>query len=220
MPAEPARRGRHLVVPPAPSKRRHRIFAFARPLENIPARVDRPVDIPGLARHADFLLDDVVIRLKVGQSDGPVFDGGSFGDARRAVALLRLADHLEIPRAEPPALRPIVQRRAAHGVHHRVDGQARRVGTRRARPVRWNFVLRLLHRLRPGAEIVPNFVRGEILRLQPGAGLEADDIDASLSKRQHRHSASSAQSNHDNIGLLQRRHVLLFYPVPTFENMR
>ena len=95
--------------------------------EDVAARIDRALDVAGLARHADLVLDLVVVRLELVVAERPVFDRRSLRHARRAVALRGLADDLEVPRIEPPALRPVVQRRAADGVHHRMAAGARGV---------------------------------------------------------------------------------------------
>src|SRR5215510_3414769 len=75
IPAETARRRRHLLVPLAPPKRRHRKLASSGPFEDVAALVDHAVDVAGLARDADLALDDVVVRLELIETEGPVFDG-------------------------------------------------------------------------------------------------------------------------------------------------
>src|SRR5206468_2593885 len=105
------------------------------------------------ARHADFVLDLVVIRLQFAESERPVFDRRALWNSSGAVAALRLGDDLEVPRIQAPALRPIMQRGAADGVLHRVDDAARRWRGGCGRARRRDFVIRLLNALRPTAEI-------------------------------------------------------------------
>src|SRR6185295_20333066 len=90
-PAERLRRRRHLVEELVAAQRRHRIATLARTFERIAARIDLAVDVAGLTRHADFVLDLVVVRLELVEAERPVLDRRSFRDSRRAVAPLRLA---------------------------------------------------------------------------------------------------------------------------------
>ena len=73
------------------------------------------------------MLDLVVVRLELLEPERPVLDRRAGRDAAGAVAARRLAHDLEVPRIQPPALRPVVQRRAADAVHHRMDRGARRL---------------------------------------------------------------------------------------------
>src|SRR5688500_6858986 len=63
-----------------------------------------------------------------------------------------------------------------------------------------HFVLRLLHRHRPVAHVVAQFVGREVAAGEPGAGFEANDLDARLRKRQHRDAARRAEANDDDVG--------------------
>src|SRR5687768_6839168 len=112
MPTEAACSGSHLVVPVGPAQRRHRVFAPACAFENVSTSIDCSVDVARLAGHAKLVLDNVVVALQLLEAERPVFNSGAGGNPRRAVASDRLARRLEIPWAEPPALRPIVKRRA------------------------------------------------------------------------------------------------------------
>src|SRR5882762_9505125 len=103
MPAEPPRGRGHLVEEFVAAQRRHRVGALARALERIPARIDLAVDVAGLTRDADLVLDLVVVRLELVETERPVFHRRSLRNARRAVAPLRLNHDLEIPRIQPPA---------------------------------------------------------------------------------------------------------------------
>src|SRR3954469_4804459 len=113
MPAEPARRRRHVLGELGAGERRHRVFAGTRALEDVAALVDGARDVAGLAGDADLVLDLVVPGLERLEPERPVLPRGALGDARGAVAARGLAHHLEVPRVEPPALRPVVQRGAA-----------------------------------------------------------------------------------------------------------
>src|SRR5262249_57044970 len=113
MPAELARGRRHVLGEFAAGERRHGIIARARPLEDVTALVDCAVDVAGLAGDANLVLDLVVIGLELLEPERPILYGRALGDARGAVAARGLAHHLEVPRIEPPALCPVVQRGAA-----------------------------------------------------------------------------------------------------------
>ena len=202
MPAEPARGGGHQVDEAGAAQRRHGIRPRARPLEDVAARIDGALDVAGLARDAHLVLDLVVVRLELLEAERPVFDRRALRHARRAVALRGLAHHLEVPRVEPPRLRPVVQRRAADGVHHRMAAGARGVGLG-VGAMRRHFLLRLLHRLRPVAHVVANLIGREVAARQPRAGLEADHVDAGLRERQHRDAAGGAEADHDDVGGLE-----------------
>src|SRR4029077_3110772 len=115
-----------------------RVIPRARPLENVAALVDRAFDIAGLAGNADLMLDFVIVRLELLEPEWPVLDGRAFRQPRRAIAARGLAHDLEVPRIEPPALRPVMQRGAADRIHHRMDGKPRRIGGRCIRPMRWD----------------------------------------------------------------------------------
>src|ERR1700730_5931401 len=108
MPAERPRGSGHQIDEPCAAKRRHRIVSTARPLEDVAAWIELPVDVPGGTRHADFVLDLVVVALELIEAEGPVIDGRAARDAGHPVAPPGLADDLEIPGVEPPALRPVV----------------------------------------------------------------------------------------------------------------
>ncbi len=140
VPAELCRRARHHVRKFGAAQRRHRIVALARSFENIAALIDPAADIAGLSRHADLMFDDVVSGLQLIETEGPVLDRRAFGNACGTVAARRLAPDLEIPRIEPPALRPIMQRGPADRVHHRMDGWPRRIRRRCVRPVGRHFM--------------------------------------------------------------------------------
>src|SRR5438093_5007440 len=121
MPSERARRGRHILQELGAAQRRHWIAALARTFERVAVRIDRPADVARLSGYADFMLDAVVVRLELVETERPILDGRSRGNPRRTVSTLRLAHHLEIPRVQPPALRPVMQRRTADRVLHRMQ---------------------------------------------------------------------------------------------------
>src|SRR5688500_9909740 len=110
IPAEAARGRRHLVVPVGPSQRRHRIFTPTRRFENISAPIDFSFDVPCFARDAELAFGDVVIPFELLDTERPVFHGRTGRNPRSSVPFPCIADHLEIPCAEAPALRPVVER--------------------------------------------------------------------------------------------------------------
>src|SRR4029453_3198238 len=99
-------------------------------------------------------------------------DCGAFWNASSAVPPRRLADYFEVPRVQPPALRPVVERRAANGVLHRMKIAARCRRRRRGGARCRDLLVRLLDALRPAAIIVPQLVGREIAASEPGPGLE------------------------------------------------
>ena len=191
----------HLVVERRPAQRRHRVLALARRLESVAARIDLPVDVARLPRDADLVLDLLVVRLELVVAERPVLDGRSLRDARRAVAAPRFAHHLEVPRVQAPVLRPVMEARAADAVHHRVSAARRRRRGRRADGRR--FAVGLVHRHRPAADVIPQFVGREVAARQPGSRFEADHLDASLRERQHGDAARHPQADHDDVGVLE-----------------
>ena len=80
------RGGGHHVGEPRAAQRRHRDTRVARPFEDVAAAIDRAVDVAGLARDADLVLDLVVVRLEFVETERPVLDRRALRDARRAVA--------------------------------------------------------------------------------------------------------------------------------------
>ena len=200
MPSETARSGRHLLVPVRPAERRHRELAATRRFEDVSTAIDFAVDVPRLPRYAELVLDRVVVTLELFDAERPVFDGRARRDPRCPVASSGLADDLEVPRAEPPALRPVVKRRTSHRVHHRMERGARRGRRGGVRPMGWHFAVRLLHRLGPGAIVVSKLVGHEVLRREPRARLESDDVETGLRERKHGHAASGAHANDHHIG--------------------
>ena len=161
-----------------------------------------PPTLPGLSRHADLVLDSVVIRLQLLVTERPILDRRSVGDSRCPVSAGRLADHLEVPGVETPALRPVVQRRPTHAVHHRMHRRPRGLGgTVRAR--RRNLTLRLLDGERPGAHVVPDLVRGKVLSCQPATGLESHDVEPRFSQRERSHATHGAEPHDHHVGSRQ-----------------
>src|SRR5262249_26260027 len=142
------------------------------------ARIDHAFHVAGLSRHAERVLDLVVVRLELVETQRPVFHGGTPGNSLRALAPLRLAHDAEVPGREAPAPPPLVQRRAADAVHHRVDRRARIVGRLRVRSVHRDLAVRLLGGLGPAAEVVAELVGREVLWPETRAGLERDHLTA------------------------------------------
>src|SRR5262249_53079546 len=148
MPRKRARGRSHLVDESGRTERRHGILARARPFKDVAAVVDFSADVSGLAGDADRPFDLVVIRLEFVIVEGPVFDSRSLRNAGSAIASNRFAANLEVPRVEPPALRPVMNRRSANRVHHgmgALHGRGRGVRTESG-----TFGCRLLRARRPG----------------------------------------------------------------------
>src|SRR6185503_6046258 len=122
MPPEHSRGAGHHLGESRASQWRHRVLVLARALEDVALRVDLSIEIAGLARNTNLVFNESVIGFELLQTERPVFDRRSAGDSRSAVAFGRLAGHLEVPGTQTPALRPVVERRPSHGVHHWVDG--------------------------------------------------------------------------------------------------
>ena len=198
MPAERSRASRHLLEERRPAQRRHRVAALARALEDVALRIDLPVDVAGLARHADLELDLLVVRFELVVAERPVLDRRALRNARGAVAALRFADDLEVPGIQPPALRPVVQRRAADAVHHRMPaaGRRRRGGGAHGR----RFQVGLLHRHRPAAHVVADLVGREVAPREPRARFEPDHVDAGARQRQRGDAADGAHPDDDDVG--------------------
>ena len=89
----------HHVREAGAAQRGQRVRAPARALEDVPARVDRPLDVAGLAGDAGEVLVLVVVRLELGVVERPVDRGRVRRDRVRPVALARLGRDLEVPRA-------------------------------------------------------------------------------------------------------------------------
>src|SRR5437870_3454914 len=121
MPSERLRGCRHSFRKSGTTERGHRILALARALKDVAAIVDLSLDVSCLARNANRVLDLVVIRFEFVVVERPVFNRRAFRNARSTVATYGFAAHLEIPRIQTPALTPVVNRRPADGVHHRMD---------------------------------------------------------------------------------------------------
>ena len=198
MPAQRPRGRGHAIEIAGTAQRRHRVRPPPRRFVDVAATIDGAEYVAGLARHADLMLHQVVVRLELFVAERPVLHGGPRRKARAAVAAGGLAHHLEVPRRQAPALRPVVQRGAADAVHHHVAGGPRR-RRRRVDPVRRHLAIALLHRHRPVAHVVADLVGCEVLAGEPGAGLEAYHAQASLGQRQHGDAAGGAEPDHHHI---------------------
>ncbi len=116
------------------------------------------------------------------------------------MAALRLADDLEIPGIEPPALRPIMQRGAANSVHHGMHSHARRIGSGCIRPVRGNFLICFLRGLRPAAKIIAQLIGREVALGEPRARFEADHFEPGLGQWQSRRATRGAEADDYDVG--------------------
>ena len=213
MPLELPRRRRHHFREPCPSEWGHRVFAFPRPLEDVAARIDLPIEVSGLTRHAELVLHLLIMRLELVEAERPILHGGSLRDSRGAIAPGRLAHDFEVPGIEAPALSPIVERRPPDGVHHWMNRRPSRVGRGGVRPMRRHFVIGLLHGLRPPADVVSQLVWCEVGGSEPGSRLETDDFESGPSERKGSHATHSAEPDDDDIGLRQtNRHGAALLP--------
>src|ERR1700719_1144277 len=180
MPAERSGGCRHQIDEPGGTQWRHRIFSLSAALKDVSLRVDLAVDVPGLAGHTDLVFNLVVIGFEFFQTEGPVFHRRTYGDSTGSIAALRLTNDFEIPRIEPPALSPVMERRSADCIHHGVNRRPRRVGSGRVWPMCRNLVIRFLHRLRPASEIVTKLIWGEVALSEPGACFETNHFEPGL----------------------------------------
>jgi hypothetical protein len=69
VPAEFTRRRSHQLGELRSAQRRHRVFAQARPLEDVAALIDLSLYVAGLTGHAELELNLVVVRFELIQSD-------------------------------------------------------------------------------------------------------------------------------------------------------
>jgi hypothetical protein len=203
VPAERSCGRRHPIGELGPAQRRHRVFAGARSFEDVAAVVNRVVDVTGLAGNADLVLHLVIAGLEFFQPERPIFNGRAFRNPRRTVTAPRLGHDLEVPWIEPPALRPVVQRCAADRIHHRMNGQARGIGRRRARAMGRDLAVRLLCRLRPAAKIVAQFIGREITWREPRSRFKADDFETGSRERKRGHAANRSETDDDDVRFLK-----------------
>jgi len=84
-----------------------------------------------------------------------------------------------------------------------MHGQPRRVGRRRRGALRRDFAVGLLHGLRPAAHVVAQLIGGKVIRIQPRAGLEADDVKTGTGERQYGDTAGGAESDDHHLPLPQ-----------------
>src|SRR5262252_11082017 len=101
------RRGHHLGEAGSP-ERRHRIVAFPRTLEDIPAPVQSSIDVARFTRDSNFTLHVVVIRLEFLVAERPILDRRAFRNSRSAISPFRLTDDFEVPGIDPPTLSPVM----------------------------------------------------------------------------------------------------------------
>ena len=74
MPAEFLAGGHHQIGELGVAQRRHGIFALAGAFENVPARIDFPLNIAGLSGNADLVFDQVVVGLEFVVGEGPILE--------------------------------------------------------------------------------------------------------------------------------------------------
>ena len=177
-PAELAGRVQHVVGESRPAQRRHGILALPGAFEYVAGRIDAALNVAGLPADAHFLLDDVVVRLQLIVGDRPIFERGTGGNRVGSVAPDRFRARPEIPGLQTPALRPVMNRRAADGVHHRMDtGRSSLLRGRCAH--RGAFHLRFARGRHHPPDIVIDLIGVEILvRIHPRARFDAPRLSA------------------------------------------
>ena len=200
MPAESPRGAGHELREAGTAQRRHRVGAAPRALEDVAALVDHAADVAGLPGDADGVLHMVVVRLELVEPERPVLHRRAGRQPRRPVAAGGRARDVEVPRVQPPALGPVVERRAADGVHHRVDRRPR-LRRRRVPPVHRDLAVRLLDGVGPAAVVVEQLVRGVVAGAQPAARLQADHLQPRLREREDGNAASRAEADDGDVGL-------------------
>lgn len=128
-------------------QRRVRVRAGAWPLERIATREDVAVEVPGLARCADVVLERVVVRLQLVVRDPPVLDLDALGELVLAVPVDHVRAVTEVRRQEPPQLRRPVDGGTAD-TRARVERPVlthRQRGLRRVRPPRPRLTVEVDH---------------------------------------------------------------------------
>src|SRR5689334_11735191 len=118
LPAERTRGRLHVLEIFSGAERRHGVLALPRTLIHIARGIEDAAKVAGLPANADFEFDGVVVRLELVVADWPILDCRVLWKIARAVAVPGFGNGFEIPRLQAPALRVIVNRRAADGVHH------------------------------------------------------------------------------------------------------
>ena len=69
--------------------------------------------------------------------------------------------------------------------------------------MRRHFAIGFLHRLRPAADVISQFVGSEIRGSEPGSRLETDDFKSGPRERKRSHAAHGAEPDDDDVRLLQ-----------------
>ena len=202
VPAEPPRRVRHELGEARPPERRQRILTVARALEDVPARIDHPAQVPRLARDAVQELDLVVVGLELLVVDRPVGERRAGRKRPGAVPPNRLAALVEVPRHQAPALARPVNRRPADAVHH-APGRDRGHRSLRGRPPLRRYLVVDLRPAEPVADVVANLVRVEVPHGEAAAGLEADDLEPCPGERQHCCPTTGPEADDDDVGFLR-----------------
>ena len=124
MVAELARRLAEHLARENLGERRQRIFAGARRLEGIAARLDLAAQIAGLAGDRRRVFELVVIGLELVIGDAPVLDRHVLGNEALAVALLVERAHLELHVGPAPGVAAPVHARAADALARQERAEA------------------------------------------------------------------------------------------------
>src|SRR5262245_234923 len=120
MPSESPGGCGHLFGESRTTERRHRKFAFAWRFKDIAALINLSADVPSLAGNTDCVFHLVVIGFEFAVLERPVLNGRALRNASGSIAPYSFASYFEVPRTQAPALPPVVNRCAAHRVHHRM----------------------------------------------------------------------------------------------------
>jgi hypothetical protein len=81
MQGQRSRRRGHLVHEAGAAQRRHRVLALADTFEDVSRLDPATLEIPGVARDPELVLDAIVERLEILVADRPILDSGSGRDA-------------------------------------------------------------------------------------------------------------------------------------------
>ena len=183
-------------------ERRQRVVALPRRLEDVAAGDLLALQIAGLARHADLILDTLVVGLELGVAQRPVDDRGIFRDCSLAVALDGVRAHPEIVVVEAPGDRTVVHGAAAGlvAIALRRDRGRARFGVRAPGDRLALDVRAQVHALKE-AELV---LGREVLGCKPRPAFEPDDLEACSGEFDGEDAAGCADADDGDICFLCR----------------
>src|SRR5690606_20589864 len=111
---------RHHLRERRSTQTRHRISPLSWPLKRIPIWLNYAVYVSCISRNSESILNAIVVGLQILVAQWPVLHSGASRYSVRSIPPGGFTDDLKVPRAQSPALRPIMQRRASHSIHHGV----------------------------------------------------------------------------------------------------